>query len=108
VAAYDALLAPDDDLRCTRKGDFSAVIRSSQGSSHSDAQCAPSEILKHPLMVERSLPEIARKIRLPWRSHGRLLTSLPGDVTLGVPGRGGQVREEESLPPDVVLAYKTA
>jgi RNA polymerase primary sigma factor len=28
-------------------GDFSAVIRSSQGSSHSDAQCALSEIPTH-------------------------------------------------------------
>jgi hypothetical protein len=107
LGAYDALVAPDDDLRRTRMGDFSAVTGSSQGSSHSEAQCAPSEIPPHPLMVERSLPEMARKIRLPWRSHGRLLTGLPGDVTLGVPGRDGQVREAESLQPDVVLAYKT-
>ena len=58
-------------------------------------------------MVERSLAEIARKIRLPRRSHGRLLTGLPGDLTFSVPGRDEQVREAESLPPDVVLAYKT-
>ena len=108
MAAYDALVAWDDDVRGTRKGDISAVIRSSQGSSHSDAQCAPSEIPPHPLMVERSLPEIARKIRLPWRSQGRHLTGLPGDMTLSVPGRDGQVREAESLPPDVVLVRRPA
>jgi hypothetical protein len=28
-------------------------------------------------------------------------------MTLSVPGRDGQVREAESLQPDVVLAYKT-
>jgi hypothetical protein len=58
-------------------------------------------------MVERSLPEIARKIRLTWRSQGRLLTGLPGYKTFSVPGRDGQVREAESLQPDVVLAYET-
>jgi hypothetical protein len=58
-------------------------------------------------MVERSLPESARKIRLPWRSGGRLHTGLPGDVTFSVPSLDGQVREAESLQPDVVLAYKT-
>ena len=36
MPAYDALIAPDDDVWCARMGDFSAFIGSSQGSAHSD------------------------------------------------------------------------
>jgi hypothetical protein len=46
---YDALIAKEEeDLWGGRVGDFSAVKWSSQGSSHSDAQYALCEILKHP------------------------------------------------------------
>jgi hypothetical protein len=48
LPAYDALVAYDDVVWRGRMGDFSAIIRSFQGSSHSDAQCAPCAILKHP------------------------------------------------------------
>jgi RNA polymerase primary sigma factor len=45
--AYDALVTREDVDCRARMGDSSAVIRSSQGSSHSDAQCALSEIPAH-------------------------------------------------------------
>jgi hypothetical protein len=51
--AYDVLVAQDDEVWRGRMGDFSAVTGSSQGSSHSDAQCAPCEILKHPPIGNR-------------------------------------------------------
>jgi hypothetical protein len=47
LPAYDALVAQDDDVWIGRVGDFSAVTRPSQGSFHTEAQCAPCEILKH-------------------------------------------------------------
>src|SRR5829696_5429119 len=68
---------------------FSAVRGSSQGSSHCDAQCAPCQIPTRPLMEERNLPAIARRLRLPWRSRASLLTSLPRDLTISGTGRGG-------------------